>query len=420
MKKTQLDKAICALKRIAEAIQDKSTWDKDVQDEVQRTLTTLAEERLIDQGRDSDIEEMDLETGVDMILSAINRVDKRQGGKVDRVNMQLELGDTLYQIGRWGEAQTYYDRALTISEECGYQYGLAKVLQRIGRLKRRQGRWHQARQALNRSAKLFKSLDRPADEAEILFNIGNIEFDQGAYENATRRFYRALTLCKDLGAEEMIANINFSLGVVHQVRGQITQAIRYYQNSLGFFKSIGDDRRVGQIYLNLGVSYREYGQWARSGMSLEESLKVARKNRDMSLIGIVYLRRAETQILLSDSEMAIMYASRAMRIFLRLDDSLGQADSYRIYGQAAGQRRAWNQASDYLTESLKLQQKYKSRLGEAETLVAWGKLHEQRDDRSGAMTHYERALTLFGDIGAEIEEQTVRQMIAQLNLGVGI
>ena len=180
MKKTQLDKAIHALERVAEVIQDKSTWDKDVQDEVHRTLTTLAEERLIDQFRDSDIEEMDLETGVDMILSAIDQVDTRQGGKVDRVNMQLDLGDPLYKIGRWGEAQTYYDRALSICEECGYQYGLAKVLQRIGRLKRRQGRWHQARQALNRSSKLFKSLKRPADEAETLLNIGNIEFEQGA------------------------------------------------------------------------------------------------------------------------------------------------------------------------------------------------------------------------------------------------
>ena len=203
----------------------------------------------------------------------------------------------------------------------------------------------------------------------------------------------------------MKANVNLSLGAIHQVRGQVARAIKYYNASLMIFKSTEDDRRVGHTCYHLGVSHREYGAWARSGMSYEKSLQLARKNRDMGMIGLIYLSRAETQILLSDASMAVMYTRRAMRIFVRIDDPLGQAASLR---------RAWDRAKDFLTESLKLQQKYKARLGEAETLEAWGRLYEQMKDPIDAMKYYERAMTMYQEIGAEKDEQGIRDLISNL------
>lgn len=418
MKNHHLDKAMTTLELLADAVAKEGGLTDEIKQSIQNTLLILAENRLIDRFEGLDREELDFDRGVAMILEAIENAENELSDPVDRVEIYLNVGDNLYNMGRWDDARSYYDRAMKISDTSNFPYGRAKAFQKLGRLKRRLGRWHQARQALNRAAAMFKTLQRPVDEAETLLQIGNIEFEQGVYDHATRRFYRALNLCKDLDTDAMKADINLSLGVVHQVRGRITQAIKYYQESLNYYTSIGDERHMGHTYLHLGVSHREYGAWARSGMSLEMSLELARKNKDFSLIGIVYLRRAETQIQLSDTSMAIMYARRAMRLFIRLGDPLGQADAHRIYGQAAAMRRAWNQARDYLTESLKLQQKYKSPLGEAETLEAWGQLHEQLEDPAGAMNYFERALTIYRDLGAENDEHRVRELIAQTHKNV--
>ncbi len=187
MNREHLEKAMRTLDRISEVMAKDGSLSEDLKNDIQETLLALAEEHLIEEVGDFSMEEVDLETGLDLILAAFKLADQRSEDRADRVKIHLEIGDTLYNMGRWREAQAYYELASKAAEESGHQYDLGRTLHRIGRLTRRQGRWHQARQALNRAVKIFKSLDRTIDEAETLLHIGNIEFKQGAYDQVTRR-----------------------------------------------------------------------------------------------------------------------------------------------------------------------------------------------------------------------------------------
>ena len=296
----------------------------------------------------------------------------------------------------------------------GDRIGLAEALRRIGRLKRRQGCWHQARQALNKAAKIYHASGHAVGEAETRLNLGNIEFERGAYDKAEKQFLKALALCNHEDARAMKASISLSLGVVSQAKGQAEQAIMHFTTSLQGFESMGDDLHAGHTHFNMGTSYRVSGEWHRSGSSYEKSLALARKHHDLGQIGRIYLRRSETQILMSDATMAMSYSGRAMRIFIRIEDPLGQADAYRVYGQAATIRQAWSQARDYLTESLRLQQKYKSPFGEAETREAWGKYHEMMGAREEALSDYEKALDLFHSLKAVQDQKRVRDLMDRL------
>jgi len=210
------------------------------------------------------------------------------------------------------------------------------------------------------------------------------------------------------------AKIYLSLGVVHQVRGQAEQAIAHFTVSLDTFEAMGDDRRAGHTHLILGTSYRKSGAWRSSGINYEKSLVLARAHDDLSQIGMIYLRRAETQILISDASMAMLYSRRAMRLFVRIEDPLGQADAYRTYRQAASIRSARGQDRDYLTESLSLQQKYKSLLGEAETLEVRGQFYEMKGEVDEARARYEQAFDLFQRLNAENDEKRVKDIMEQL------
>ena len=129
---------------------------------------------------------------------------------------------------------------------------------------------------------------------------------------------------------------------------------------------------------------------------------------------MIYLRRAETQILISDASMAMLYSRRAMRLFVRIEDPLGQADAYRTYRQAASIRCARGQDRDYLTESMGLQQKYKSPLGEAETLEVRGQFYEMKGEVDEARARYEQAFDLFQRLNAENDEKRIKDIMEQL------
>jgi tetratricopeptide (TPR) repeat protein len=293
----------------------------------------------------------------------------------------------------------------------------AGAFRRVGRVQRRQGRWRQARQTLNRAARLFRVLEDDAGEAETHLNLGNIEFEQGNYEKAERAYNRALRFSRNLNLPNMTGNINLSLGAVYQARGGLAEAITHFSASLKAFEEVGDRPRIGMAHFNLGITHRDYGSWVRSGMSMEESLKIAEQTRNIGLLGMVYLRRAETQIMLSDATMAMIYGRRAMRVFVQLDDPLGQGDVYRIYGLAAGLRQAWRQAFEYLNRGLELQRQYTCPLGEAEASEALGGVYEQMNDRTNAISWYEKALGLYQDLGAGKDEQRVRETLKNARSG---
>lgn len=420
MDQAQIQQAIETLRQIEDQITSGKMDDPGTKNLLMNLQTLLSEAQIIEKVNVDSGDEPNFDTQLDEVLGNFDKVGQGIADPAERLQMHLEVGDTLYRLGRRKEAQSHYESAQEIAVESNEPLSEADALRRIGRLKRRQGRWQQARKALTRAAGIYRKLDHTGGEAEAVLNIGNIEFEVGDYEKAEIQFQKALALCADPGDTVMTANINLSLGTVHQVRGSAEEAIAHYTASLDAFEALGDDMRAGHTHFNLGISYREAGAWEKAGLNYEKSLKLARKHRDMGQIGMIYLRRAETQVLISDAAMAVSYGRRAMRIFIRVEDPLGQADAYRVYGQAATIRRAWDQAHDYLTESLKLQRKYKSPLGEAETLEAWGQFYEGRQDFEEALNHYEAAQNIFQNVKAAGDEKRLEDVIGQVKLTMTI
>lgn len=417
MREQDLHNAVDALKTIVQALDKEEKTSEKVQNALSEVFLFLSNTRLNHSIDDLMPEEdMVLEDGLNQMLNAVNHASVPVEDIAARIQLHLDFGEMMYAVGRWDQAMGRFEEALTLSEDHETIDGQARALRHIGRLKRRRGHWKSARQVLKRAAKICRELGDVAGEADAHLNLGNIDFEQGNYKRAEKAFRCALEHCQKLDSEVMSGNVNLSLGTIQQVRGRVGDAIEHYTASLGAYEAAGDHRRMAQAYLNLGISYRDYNDWVRSGMSFEQGLALARKNKDLGLVGMIYLRRAESQAMLSDTTMAMMYGRRAMRIFIRMGDPLGQADTYRLYGQAASIRGAWHQSMDYLTESTRLHQTYHCPLGESEVTKTWAELYEAMGDRDQALSYYEKALQMFQTLGAEKDEQQVLFAIENLKI----
>jgi tetratricopeptide (TPR) repeat protein len=348
------------------------------------------------------------------VLEAIERAGIAVEENTPKARLLIEVGDILYIQGNWDEAIARFEEALRISEQVGFEEGQANALRHLGRIKRRRGDWAGAQDTLERALSLYERLKHPPGEAEVLLNLGNIQFEQGNYEEAETNFQKALIVCEQVESHQLIGDITLSLGVLRHVLGHDDEAITHFTESLANFEVEGDQRRIAQACHNLGIAYAAQGLWDRAGIMYERALDTARQNSEWGMVGMVYLCRGEMQANLSDAAMAMGYAQKALEIFERLKDPLGQADTYKLFGRIAGLKTAWELAEELLNESRRLQQQHGSRLGEAEVEETRGWIYERQHNYHQAMEAYQRAMMMYHDLKAMGGARRVRDAILHL------
>lgn len=378
-------------------------------------LSALFSEESLSQlvGNQSPIE-VDAGVYIHKIIEAVEQAGIAIGEEAPRARLLLELGELLYIQGSWDGALQRFEEALALSDRIGYTEGKAGAFKQIGRLKRRRRDWDGAKEALDQALQVYRELGEKSGEAEALLNIGNIQFEQGHYEEAQQVYQEALAVSEGLGFDRMVGDINLSLGAIQQVLGQQDAAITHYTECLARYEVSGDHRQLGQVYFNLGISYEERGEWERSGATYERALQIARESGDLGLVGSIYLRRGEMQAKLSDAAMAMAYGQKALEIFYRLEDPLGRADVYRLYGRVAGLKGAWERAAECLGESERLQRQYGCRLGEAEVEEERGWVYARQGNHALAMQSYQRALGLYQELKAEGKARHIRDAVLKL------
>lgn len=412
----ELCKALAVLKAAAQATQGGAEPTEEHQVALSQVLAMLS--AVSEESLSRTVGPLPLmgEDGVylDKAVEAVERAGIVIGEGAPRARLLLEVGEILYIQGSWDSALQRFEEALRISERVEYAEGKARALRQIGRLKRRRGDWEGAKDALSRALKVYRGLEDRSGEVEVLLNLGHIQFEQGDYEEAERVYREALELSEGLGSDGIVGDINLSLGVIRLVLGQGEEAITHFTESLARYEVSGDHRRMGQVYFNLAITYGKRREWERAGATYERALELARASGDLGLAGLIYLRRGEMQAKLSDAAMAMAYGQKALEVFDQLQDPLGRADVYKLYGRVAGLKRAWDRAEEFLGESERLHRQYGCRLGEAEVEEERGWLYELRGNRSRAMEAYRKALAQYQALRVEGSARHVQDVMLKL------
>ena len=102
------------------------------------------------------------------------------------LNLNLQLGDILFQQERWEEAATIYQRAIQLKPDAFWShYNLGKVLYNLEQ-------WEKAKQILQKAAQLNKS------SAWTIYYLGEIYAHQQDWHQAVDAYRRVLALQPDL------------------------------------------------------------------------------------------------------------------------------------------------------------------------------------------------------------------------------
>jgi tetratricopeptide (TPR) repeat protein len=171
-----------------------------------------------------------------------------------------QLGLLAQDRGQLEQAEDWYRRSLTISEDLGDRPGMSSSYHQLGMLAQDRGQLEQAEDWYRRSLAIDEDLgDRPGMSTSY-FQLGRVAQLRGQLEQAEDWYRRSLAIKEDLGDRPGRAHTYHQLGNVAYLRGQLEQAEDWYRRSLAISEDLGDRPWMARSYGQLGLLAEQRGQ----------------------------------------------------------------------------------------------------------------------------------------------------------------
>jgi tetratricopeptide (TPR) repeat protein/transcriptional regulator with XRE-family HTH domain len=284
-----------------------------------------------------------------------------------------ELGATYLQLGRYGLADDYLQRALAQFRQTHDQTGEAITLTTLGVIHERLGSLRPAVDHHERAVDLFRSVGDQTGEAQALNNLATAELRLRRYGPAADHLTDALALFRKLGNMLGEAHALNNLGLVEQERGDDRSAADHTQQALARFRKLGNLMGEARAMENLGVIHIHLGQ----------------------------------------PKQAADYFSQALTYYRETGDEDGKAWPLNGLGEAARAAGHPADALTYHTEALTIATETGIRDQQACAHIGLGQAHRALGDLAHARAHYEQALALCTDLDLPDAAQ-VRAYLAEV------
>jgi len=162
------------------------------------------------------------------------------------------------------------------------------------------------------------------------------------------------------------------------------------------------------------TAYADKRDWAAAMSCYAKAHHLAELDGALGLIANIYLNRAELLLELWDAALAAPACAHALDTYKKIDDRLGEADSYRVLGMVFTRREQWTTAEKLLEQSIGLNRQFENKLGEAEAFRERGRMYVALDTPEQARIDYDQALEIFRELHAEADITRVQALIDEL------
>jgi tetratricopeptide (TPR) repeat protein/DNA-binding SARP family transcriptional activator len=297
-----------------------------------------------------------------------------QAGQLTALN---SLGDIHRLQGRYGQAADHFEQALRIARATGHRPGELNALTGLGQIDLMQGRSEQAADHLEQALRIARTTGNHPGELDALNGLGGMHRVQGRYELAANHFGQVLQLARATGNRpgELIA-LN-GLGWIHLLQGRYEQAVSHYGQVLRIARATGHLSGELNALTGLGRIHWMQGRHGQAADCYERLLDLAEEGGDRNFEYEAWQGLGRLSHATGHPEAAVTHHERALTLAGELSQPDDQA---RAHDGLAHARRALHQ-------------------------------HEQ------ARTHWQHALNLLTDLGIDHthdEETTTAAIRAHL------
>ncbi len=192
-----------------------------------------------------------------------------------------------------------------------------------------------------------------------------------------------------------VDSINENIGYFWR-EGFWSDVRRVLEESLDFFK---DEEMIAALCFNLGTIVYKLGEWDKALEYYEKDLKIFEKLGDVQgmaqtygNLGLVYDSKGEW-------DKALEYYEKSLKIKEKLGDVQGMAQTYNNLGLVYHRKGEWDKALEYYEKSLKISEKLGDVQGMASTYGNLGLVYHRKGEWDKALEYYEKSLKISEKLG---------------------
>lgn len=351
----------------------------------------------------------------EQVLSIVDQSPSTNEIELQRLESFLGLGRVNYELGGWGTAQDYNEKALHLTQELREIDLQARSLHQSGAVFAAQNNWNHAVIIFQQSIALYERSENLVGIASISNLLGNIDLFQGKLKQANTHYLKALSICKKINDDNRIAAVTNNLGILQLAFGNEDGAIQYHMKARCIFQENKNLLGVATASANLGMVYERKRNWENAEFYHGESISLLESMTQSRILWIVYLNYARVLARTENIYPARKYLAKANALLaVARNPPRGLAEAKRVEGLIASLEMAWEDSDSLFNESERLCLEVKDQTGYAETIEERGLMLARKGDTLSAIGCLKQAKSEYKKIKAKGSECNIQRLIAEL------
>jgi predicted ATPase/class 3 adenylate cyclase len=339
---------------------------------------------------------------------------------------QAPLGGALHvrgyvqlMSGRLEAGEDDLGRALAIGRAGGETNRQALVLHALALRRCWQGEYRASLELANEAAQISRDHRLASPLLRSLWNIGVAQADLGNYDRALGALSEGLVLAEKVGDDAMISRIRNTLGWLRIDCGDFAPGIElsersYEETNRSSFggHGTGAERRAF-IRINEADAWMAQGDFGSAAQALEEALHTVQHpppSRWMTwrYSAHCYASLAQLALLMGDPERARRLADQSLENSVPTGSRKYESWGWRIKGESATARRAWEEAGDALGRARALAAEIAQPRQTWMSQLATGRLQAALGRREASVRHYRAAWGIIAGLRAGTQDRDLR------------
>ncbi|MFB2891580.1 CHAT domain-containing protein [Aerosakkonemataceae cyanobacterium BLCC-F50] len=314
-----------------------------------------------------------------------------------------------YYKGQFEEALSSSQQALNIYKKLKDALGEVSALINVGEALFQLGRYNEANIYYNQSLNYLRNIPTFNDEIKVLLSktlgcLGKINIVVGDYKKAIDFLNQELMIALEIkDRQEEVAALG-NLVIAYFNLGDFGNGLDCSQHILDLARSIPDRRLEGAAFGNLGLTYYAVADYDQAIKCFEKQLEIARDIKDPYQEGNALGNLGPIYFALENFAKAIEYHSQHLVVLETIKNPLGKLGSLTNLGHIHWVLKHYVESISYYTESLSLARQLKNRKAEVAVLSGLGIAFLSQKDYRSAIQHFEDCVTIARQLKDKFDE----------------
>ncbi len=285
-------------------------------------------------------------------------------------------------------AKWYANRAIRISEKCGFLKGVAWGYHRLSQIYDYTGLPDSALMFGKKAESIFRETGENYGLARSLYTLGNIYLYKSWYETALKYYTASHSVFSEINNLSGTNDCYAGLALVYFYREEWRNCIRYLNLTAEYEKKTNDEEGLPETWFNLGCAYYKLGLNDSAVYFYKQAEGIAEKNKNIRVLSATANNMGEIELARKKYSEAIRYFNQSIALKNQMGFYDAFGESFINLGMVYMQTGDFQKATEYINDGIEYCRQYHANEGLAVGYHTLSKLYEKTGNHASALSAY--------------------------------